>query len=518
MNKTKPTTLQISAIAGFVLSCFGLALYLWISFGGPTPLAPRDYEVKVPFTEATQLAEQADVRIAGVPIGKVAKIDLPRGGGRAVATLSIDDEHAPLPADTTAILRQKTLLGETYVELARGDDDGPMLAEGDTLPEAQVGDTVQLDEILRSFDRKTRKAFRTWMQDSAIGIEQRGDELSNAIALFAPTLESFDDLLETLDSQRAAVRQLFRHGSVTFAALRGRTNDLSELIRAGERVFTTTGERDQEIIDAFRAFPTFLAESRQTLARLREFSQHADPLVRQLTPAAKKLSPTLIEMGALAPELQGLFDGLEPVIENADRAFPAFQRLFREDFPPLLDDIDPFADQFNPLLEVIRSYRRELAALLGNAFAATNFETIMSKGPNRKYLRTMPHIGPEAFFTSPGRPAYNRTNAYSRPGIYSRLRNGLPSFETRHCAAPTETTIDASVASDPNFIPRANHTPYEPIEDQAVDLYDRIFEFAWNNSSSTNGVPGPPCKQQGPFGPFGGQGAATQFPHTLKLP
>src|SRR5690606_37081454 len=198
----------------------------------------------------------------------------------------------------------------------------------------------------RSFDRKTRKAFRTWMQDSAIGIEQRGDELSNAIALFAPTLESFDDLLETLDSQRAAVRQLFRHGSVTFAALRGRTNDLSELIRAGERVFTTTGERDQEIIDAFRAFPTFLAESRQTLARLREFSQHADPLVRQLTPAAKKLSPTLVEMGALAPELQGLFDGLEPVIERSDRAFPAFQRLFREDFPPLLDDLDPFTDQF----------------------------------------------------------------------------------------------------------------------------------------------------------------------------
>src|SRR5690606_26828761 len=50
MNKTKPTALQIAAIAGFVLSCFGLALYLWISFGGPTPLAPRDYQIKVPFT------------------------------------------------------------------------------------------------------------------------------------------------------------------------------------------------------------------------------------------------------------------------------------------------------------------------------------------------------------------------------------------------------------------------------------------------------------------------------------
>ena len=57
-----------------------------------------------------------------------------------------------------------------------------------------------------------------------------------------------------------------------------------------------------------------------------------------------------------------------------------------------------------------------------------------------------------------------------------------------------------------------------PADEQALDLFNRIMDFAWRGSNSTNGVPAPPCKQQGPFGPFGDQGAATQFPHTLKLP
>src|SRR5690606_5861189 len=175
--------------------------------------------------EATQLAEQADVRVAGVPIGKVEKVELPPGGDRAVATLSIDSEYAPLPADTRAILRGKTLLGETYVEITLGDEDGPTIPEGGELPHAQVAETVQLDEILRTFDPDTRSAFRTWIRDSATGISGRGDDLSWAIALFAPTFERFDELLRTIDSQQEAVQRLFRNGAVAFRALRGRSND-----------------------------------------------------------------------------------------------------------------------------------------------------------------------------------------------------------------------------------------------------------------------------------------------------
>ena len=115
----------------FALSCFGLLLFLWLSFGGPVPLKPKGYEFKVAFPEAAQLGVEADVRVAGVNVGKVrAKTLDPRHRNRTVATIEVDAGYAPIAKDARAILRQKTLLGETFVELtpgpsrAAGDDPG----------------------------------------------------------------------------------------------------------------------------------------------------------------------------------------------------------------------------------------------------------------------------------------------------------------------------------------------------------------------------------------------------------
>ena len=43
MSKRAPSTLQLLIIAGFALSCFGILLFLWITFGGPTPFKAKPY-------------------------------------------------------------------------------------------------------------------------------------------------------------------------------------------------------------------------------------------------------------------------------------------------------------------------------------------------------------------------------------------------------------------------------------------------------------------------------------------
>src|SRR3954449_10583998 len=120
MQKEAPSVARLIGMAAFALSCFGILLFLWVSFGGSVPLKAKKYELRVSFPEATTLAEQADVRIAGVSVGKVRKKDLDKGGNRTRVILSINSRYAPLPKDTHAILRQKTLLGETFVELTPG--------------------------------------------------------------------------------------------------------------------------------------------------------------------------------------------------------------------------------------------------------------------------------------------------------------------------------------------------------------------------------------------------------------
>src|SRR3954451_13708508 len=112
--------MRIPTMIIFALGCFGLLLFLWMSFGGAVPLKANKYELRVSFPEATTLAEQADVRISGVTVGKVRRKDLDKGGNRTRILLDINHRYAPLPKDTRAILRQKTLLGETFVELTPG--------------------------------------------------------------------------------------------------------------------------------------------------------------------------------------------------------------------------------------------------------------------------------------------------------------------------------------------------------------------------------------------------------------
>lgn len=59
MNKRPPTIAGLLVIAGFALSCIGLLIYLWLAFGGATPLKAKGYRFDVAFPDATQLAEQA---------------------------------------------------------------------------------------------------------------------------------------------------------------------------------------------------------------------------------------------------------------------------------------------------------------------------------------------------------------------------------------------------------------------------------------------------------------------------
>src|SRR5919107_5622907 len=146
MQKQAPTLGRLLTMVLFALSCFGLILFLWLSFGGPTPLKPKGYRFQIAFPEATQLALEADVRVAGVSVGKVRKKDIDERANRTIATIEVDPRYAPIAQDAKAILRQKTLLGETYVELTPGTPGGARVKEGGRLAESRVEPTVELDE------------------------------------------------------------------------------------------------------------------------------------------------------------------------------------------------------------------------------------------------------------------------------------------------------------------------------------------------------------------------------------
>ena len=513
METRPPTVTRILIAVGFAISCFALALFLWLTFGGAIPLKPESYRVTVPFDEATQLAVESDVRISGVSVGKVKAVDL-NDAGQADAELELDPRFAPIPSDTRAILRQKTLLGETYVELTPGSKDADPLPEDGALPAAQVAPSVQLDEIFRTFDTRTRQAFQAWMIGQAESLRGRGEDLNVAIASLDPFAQDADRLLRLLDSQDLAVQKFVRDGGEVFTALSERQGQLRGFIENSAKVFATTAARDQELADTFRVFPTFLRESRATLQRLEKFSRDTDPVVNALRPAANELQPTLLEAQRLAPELESFFTALPRTINAAPAGFEATRNLLDDNLPPLLRGLNPWLSDFNSILEVVRMYRREVTGLLGNIASASNgvfFDPTLNKGVH--YVRTEAPLWPEAIAAYPRRLAISRTNPYVKPGGYLDVKTFMKSFETRHCAGGISAFLDPNTPNDPDFNSRTGGSTAE-----AQIFFDRLKRFAFDDQLSTDAITPPPCEQQAPYPSVGVSPEQSQYQHVRELP
>src|SRR3954471_258615 len=428
--------MRIPTMLIFALGCFGLLLFLWMAFGGAVPLKANKYELRVSFPEAATLAEAADVRIAGATVGKVRRKDLDKGGNRTRVILDINRRYAPLPKDTRAILRQKTLLGETFVELTPGHPSKGTLADHAILPNAQVEPTVELDEILRIFDPKTKAAFRDWVQESAYQMKGTAPEdLNDALGNLANFASDGSTLLKVLNEQHVAVRQLVKNTGVVFGALNERKGQLRQLVVNSERTFSATAAQDDALAETFQVFPVFLDESRATADRLERFSRNTQPLVRALKPVADNLGPTVRDLGGLSPDLESLFVHLKPVIREAPRTLPEASRFLRG-ASPVVDALHVFLPEFNPILSFLNFDQNVVAHFLVDGAFALNHR--IAGEPSTHVLPQFAITNGRSLSFSQKVPEWARGNAYVAPNTYDRAipLGAIESFDCRNTGEP----------------------------------------------------------------------------------
>ena len=495
MQKRAPTLANILVIVLFALSCFGLLLFLWESFGGPVPLKPKGYRFTIAFPRTLALAEQSDVRISGVNVGHVISFKLGKDG-LTHATVEIAGKYAPIRSDMHAILRQKTLLGETYVQLKPESTTAPKLPDNGQLPNAQVEPSVTLDDILSALDPRTRKSFQVWMQSLAEGLGGRGEEINASFATIQPFVEDSNKLVTILASQEGALRAVVHNTGVVFDALTEREGQYRGLIENGERTFHAAAEGSQAFAEAFRELPAFERNSQTALRSLDSFALDASPLLDQLRPAEQQLAPLLRATRSFAPPFNSFLTALGPLTKAARKGLPAVRRE-TELTVPLLAATSPVLHNLNPFFQYLSMYVPELQALFANATAAAQDReknTNNPSGPRQHMLKIMQVLDPEGLAVYQQRIGTNRANPYPQPGAFRSLVTGLQVFSSSSCA---------------NSAPSLSGPPSEMITQSAIEQL--ISEHVVNApESASNSVPAPACNQQNPF-TFNGQ--TSQFPH-----
>ncbi len=497
MQKRAPTLANILVIALFALSCFGLLLFLWQSFGGSVPLKPKGYRFTADFPRTLALAEQSEVKISGVQVGHVVGLKLD-GRNETQATMEIESRYAPLHADDRAQLRQKTLLGETYVEITPGSNQAPVVRNETRLASANVEPLVTLDDILNTFNPKVRQAFRVWMQSQAEAFNGQGEALNLSFAALQPFLESTNRLLGVLDGQTGAVSAVVRNTGKVFDDLTERDKQFERFIANGQAALKPAAAASAQFAQAWRELPALERKSESGLRSLNALAADASPLLTELRPAERELTGALLAAKKFAPSFDSLLTSLGPLTSAAKKGLPDLSKSLGLT-TPFLESLRPVLHNFDPLLHYTDAYLPTVEAFFANFTAASegkiNDSNVTSANARPHYLRASQYLGPESLAAYPSRMGTNRGNAYPHSGAFSLLSSGLSVFSASNCAD-----------SAPSVEGPAN----ENVTEETIN--ELIEHKIANAPGSGNSVAAPPCKQQEPLS-F--EGKTSQFPHVI---
>jgi virulence factor Mce-like protein len=422
MVTQSPRAAAIAVAGMFILSSIALSLFVWHSLGGSLPLKPKGYRFHALFQNASQLEPNAAVRIAGVDVGRV--VNVRPAGLRTDATIELDSEYAPLSSDARAILRQKTLLGETFVALTAGSKGAPNLHEGATLPTRQIAPTQPLDRVLGMLDERTRHDLQSMFSGGASALGGRGDDLNNALGELDPVTRDLEAMVRILDRQRPAVGGLVRDSGAVLQTLGDHRDGVRRLVRSANAALSATDGRDRAVTETVRRLPAFLRQLRATSAAVRHTTRVAAPTLRELRPVAPLVAPGLRSLRDLAPQVQAVLRELDTTMPVVRRALPATARMV-SGLVPFVHELAPAAREITPVVQLVAAYRREVMATVANTAAASQATAPGLGGKPVHYLRNVIPITEEGQTGYEKRLASNRHNAYFAPGGLNRLAEGL---------------------------------------------------------------------------------------------
>lgn len=191
----------------------------------------RGYTVVADFAESGGVFPGAEVTYRGVPVGRVGALRL-TGSGVSVA-LKIEDGAPRIPADTLAVVADRSAVGEQYVDLQPRTSGGPYLRDGSPIPRNRTRTPLPVTDLVLSLDRLVnsvgRDDLRVTVDELGKAFAGTGPNLSRLVdsgnALVESASASLPETTSLIEDSRKVLRTQAEQGS----AIRSFSRDLAEL-------------------------------------------------------------------------------------------------------------------------------------------------------------------------------------------------------------------------------------------------------------------------------------------------
>jgi phospholipid/cholesterol/gamma-HCH transport system substrate-binding protein len=362
-----------------------IAILVFLGFTKDIPFT-RGYEVKAVFQSANGLRPDSPVRIAGVEVGKVKRVERQDGANNAVVTMAIGDSGRPLHRDATLKIRPRIFLeGNFFVDLKPGTPGAPELDDGDTIAVTQTSTPVQLDQVLGALQSDTRQDLRDVLEGLGTALNSKPSRADNRdadrSARGETAAESWNDAYD--DAGPAARAQ-----SQVNEALLGTEpeQDLGRLIDGAGRAAAGLVRNEAQLKDLITNFNV-------TMAALASEEVNLRTSIRELAPTLEDANAALASLNAAFPPTRAfareILPGVRETPATIDASFPwiaqaralmskaELQGLARDlspatrDFAKLTDD----AIELLPQTDLVSKCARDVLLPTGDVVIRDEFQT-----------------------------------------------------------------------------------------------------------------------------------------------
>jgi virulence factor Mce-like protein len=312
-----------ATIAAIFLLVFTIGPYL--AFTGHVPFTSYGYELKATFSNGVNISTNSPVRIAGVDVGKVVKVQ--RDGNATSVTFTVEGKGRPVHDDAFAAIRPRIFLeGNFFVDLSPGSPSAPELGSGDTIPVSHTSTWVQIDQVLTALQAPVRADLSRLLESYGTALTHKPSAAEDRTQL--PEVKG-RTAGEALNGALKYGGDAGRYSAeVTNALLGTRPHDLSRLVAGAGRAFGALSRHEEDLKGLIVNFDVFTGA-------LAAQSSSLSSTVHHLAPALQAAHSSLVSLNRTLPPLRAWAIEMKPAVEQLP-AWIAAGKPWIEQAKPLL--------------------------------------------------------------------------------------------------------------------------------------------------------------------------------------
>src|SRR5215218_10419653 len=337
---------RISPLQAGLIALVLILIATFLAFTKDIPFT-KPFELKATFQNSPPIQKNQAVRIAGVDVGKVSKVE-PVGGDSpaVVVTMKLENDALPIHEDATVKVRPRIFFeGNLFFDIHPGSPTSPELDTGDSIPASQTSAPVQLDQVLGTLQADTRKNLQKLLEGYGGALNnkpQPGEDDDQVADVKGKT--AGQALNQTLDYSPEALRGA---AVVNQSLLGSDLHDLSKLVAAQQKVFAALDTHEGSLKDLITNFNTTMGALAAEQDNLRETVHLLPGLLEAANPALDKLNAAFPPTRAWALEM---IPGVRETPATITAAFPWIRQtralLRPSELQGLVDDLQPAIDDF----------------------------------------------------------------------------------------------------------------------------------------------------------------------------